>query len=192
MRIYTKTGDEGDTVLWGGRRVPKDHARIEAYGAIDELNAALGMARTEPLDSDVQAVLDRLQQELFVVGAELAAPDPIAAPPLRIDDRRIADLEDDIDRFDRRLPPLHNFVLPCGVRAAAALHVARTVCRRAERRVVTLSAAPDQHVSACLLRYLNRLGDLLFVLARYANARAGIPDSPWPANPNNPPPPEPA
>jgi cob(I)alamin adenosyltransferase len=178
MKIYTKTGDEGETGLWGGDRVLKDHVRIEACGAIDELNAFLGLARAETLPQEVHGVLDRVQHELFVLGAEVAAP----RGSLHIAESRVAQLEQDIDGFDSRLPPLHNFILPGGVRSAATLHAARTVCRRAERRVVHLAATPEQPVSETALCYLNRLGDLLFVLARYANASAGLKDVVWRAS----------
>ncbi len=182
MKIYTKTGDEGETGLWGGVRVLKDHVRIEACGAIDELNAFLGVARAEILPQEVHCVLDRVQHELFVLGAEVAAPRDSRRIALRIAESQVAQLEQDIDRFDSRLPPLHNFILPGGVRSAATLHAARTVCRRAERRVVHLAVTPEQPVSELALCYLNRLGDLLFVLARYANASAGLPDVVWRAS----------
>jgi cob(I)alamin adenosyltransferase len=182
MKIYTKSGDAGETGLWGGDRVLKDHVRIEACGAIDELNAFLGLARAEALPQEVHGVLDRVQHELFVLGAEVAAPRGSRHIALRIAESRVAQLEQDIDRFEARLPPLHNFILPGGVRSAATLHAARTVCRRAERRVVHLAATPEQPVSETALCYLNRLGDLLFVLARHANASAGLQDVVWRAS----------
>jgi cob(I)alamin adenosyltransferase len=179
MRIYTRTGDDGDTGLYGGRRVRKDHVRIEACGAIDELNAFLGLARTESLPAEVQSVLDRIQHELFVVGTELAAVEAPARTPIQIGHEHVSALERDIDRFEARLPPLGNFILPGGGRASAALHVTRTICRRAERRVVTLADTSQMPISATLLHYLNRLGDLLFVLARIANSDQGLPDVAW-------------
>ena len=179
MKIYTKTGDRGDTGLFGGDRVPKSDPRVDAYGEVDELNSVLGVARTEPFDDAVDALLARIQSELFDLGAELAtAPskaDRLLSPP--IGDAEIVALEQAIDRADGELEPLTTFVLPGGSRAAAHLHVARCVCRRAERRVVALSSA--EAVRPEVIRYLNRLSDLLFTLARLANARAGCPDVPW-------------
>ena len=179
MKIYTKTGDRGETGLFGGDRVPKHHARVEAYGDVDELNSVLGLARTERLPDDVDALLGAIQSELFDVGAELAtAPDKmdrLLAPP--IGDREIETLERAIDRADGELAPLKTFVLPGGTRAAAILHVARCTCRRAERRVVALSSVEE--VRPEIVRYLNRLSDLLFTLARLVNARANVDDVPW-------------
>ncbi len=181
MRIYTKTGDEGKTGLFGGERVPKDHARVAAYGEVDELNAAIGLARAqEPRDFEDE-LLQAIQRHLFTIGAELATPDParlakaLGGPPLGETD--VAALERAIDRLDAGLPPLQAFILPGGAPKGAALHVARTVCRRAERGVVGL--AREVVVSPAIGRYLNRLSDLLFVLARAANARAGVGDLPW-------------
>lgn len=181
MKIYTKTGDEGETGLYGGPRVRKDHLRIEAFGAVDELNALLGMARCEPLDDhsggEIDSLLARIQSELFDLGAELATPDPQRRGTKLITAEHVARLETAIDECDARLPPLKAFILPGGVRAAALLHVARTVCRRAERRVVSLAAI--EPISADLVVYLNRLSDLLFVLARLVNQTAGRPDVLW-------------
>lgn len=189
MKIYTKTGDEGETGLYGGPRVRKDHLRIEAFGAVDELNALLGLARCEPLDGnsaenscgnssgEIDALLARIQSELFDLGAELATPDPQRRGTKLITAEHVARLEAAIDECDARLPPLKAFILPGGVRAAALLHVARTVCRRAERRVVSLAAI--ESVSPDLVVYLNRLSDLLFVLARLVNQTAGRPDVLW-------------
>jgi len=179
MRIYTRTGDQGQTMLFGGPRVDKDVARVEAYGTVDELNAVLGLVRAEPLSADVDQLLARIQGELFEVGAEIASPDPVAQGTRTIGPHHVAALESHIDRFDAGLPPLGEFILPAGTRAAALLHVARTVCRRAERRLVTLVRQNPAEVSRVLLAYLNRLGDLLFVLARQANAAGGQPDVPW-------------
>ncbi|MCS6797321.1 MAG: cob(I)yrinic acid a,c-diamide adenosyltransferase [Myxococcota bacterium] len=179
MKIYTKTGDDGRTGLFGGGRVPKDHARVEAYGALDELGAWLGLVRAEGLDEEADAWLARVQSELFDLGAELAtAPEKrqrVAVEPL--DDEATGRLESQIDAIEAELPPLRTFILAGGCRAAALLHVARTVCRRAERRIVTLSAT--EPVRPEVIRYVNRLSDFLFVLARRSNARAAIPDVPW-------------
>jgi cob(I)alamin adenosyltransferase len=181
MRIYTKTGDGGETGLFGGERVPKDHRRVAAYGEVDELNAAIGFARAqEPRDVEDE-LLQAIQRHLFTIGAELATPDParlakaLGGPPLGEAD--VTALERAIDRLDADLPPLQTFILPGGAPKGAALHVARTVCRRAERGVVGL--AREVVVSPAIGRYLNRLSDLLFVLARAANARAGVGDLPW-------------
>jgi cob(I)alamin adenosyltransferase len=183
MTIYTRTGDGGETGLLGGLRVGKDAARVEAFGAIDELNCVLGLVRAEPLPQPVDRLLERVQQELFDLGAELAAPDPAARPAPAIGQEHVAALEADLDRLDARLPPLARFVLPTGSRAGAALHVARAVCRRAERRTVALRRLGQGPVSPAILAYLNRLGDLLFVLARTVNLQAGHPDLPWRAAP---------
>ena len=181
MKIYTKTGDEGETGLFGGERVPKDHRRVAAYGDVDELNAAVGLARaTAPVEFE-DPLLQTIQRDLFTVGAELATPDParlakaLGGPPLG--DAEVTALEQAIDRLDAGLPPLRAFILPGGAPKGAAFHVARTVCRRAERTVVGL--ARETPVSAAIRHYLNRLSDLLFVLARAANARAGAGDLPW-------------
>jgi len=180
-RIYTKTGDEGETGLFGGGRVPKDDPRVVAYGEVDELNAAVGFAASlEPEDLDA-AFLQTIQRDLFTVGAELASPDParvdkaLAGP--RIGEPQIGMLEHMIDGHEARLAPLENFILPGGTPKAAAFHLARTVCRRAERAVVTL--ARQQTISPAIVQYLNRLSDLLFVLARATNAQARRPDVTW-------------
>jgi cob(I)alamin adenosyltransferase len=177
MKIYTKTGDEGETGLFGGPRVRKDAPRIEAYGAVDELNAVLGLVRAEPLPADIDALLATIQNELFDLGAELATPDPAKMGVGALGPSQIAKLEAAIDRHEALLPPLKQFVLPGGSRAAAALHVGRTVCRRAERRAITLASV--ERISPQLIVYLNRLSDLLFVLARAVNHAAGLPDVPW-------------
>ncbi len=179
MKIYTKTGDGGETGLFGGPRVRKDDPRIEAYGAVDELNATLGLARTESLPPAIDELLVRVQNELFDLGAELATPDPAAHGTATLGPIHIAALEGAIDRHEATLGPLKEFILPGGARGAAVLHVARTVCRRAERRLVSLSHTPDEQVSQNPVVYLNRLGDLLFVLARCVNAAAGVVDVPW-------------
>jgi len=177
MKIYTKTGDAGETGLFGGPRVGKDAPRIEAYGTVDELNAVIGLARCEPLPAEVDRLLARVQDELFGVGAELATPDPVTQQTQFITSEHIGDLERAIDHFEAQLPPLKQFILPGGTRGAAALHLARNVCRRAERCLVRLKR--EEPVSAHLLGYLNRLGDLLFVVARVANAAQDVADVPW-------------
>jgi cob(I)alamin adenosyltransferase len=176
MKIYTKTGDQGETGLFGGPRVSKDHARIEAFGTVDELNSHLGLIRTMPAAADFDDALRRIQCELFDLGAELATPGSTAE---RITPAHVATLERLIDESEATLEPLTCFILPTGTPLAAVVHVARTVCRRAERRVVTLAAQLDSTIPANAIEYLNRLGDLLFVLARRANRAAGIPDDPW-------------
>lgn len=179
MKIYTKTGDRGETGLFGGPRVRKDSPRIEAYGTIDELNALLGLARCEPLPADIDRLVGQIQSELFDVGAELATPDPIRHGMAVVGGAEIARLEGAIDHFEATLEPLKQFILPGGARGAAALHVARTVCRRGERRVIALANSGGEAVSNHLIVYLNRLSDLLFVLARAVNAAAGLGDVPW-------------
>jgi len=178
VKIYTRTGDAGETGLFAGGRVPKDGIRVEAYGAVDELNAALGLARTAIRDAELDAALARIQHDLFALGADLATPlDAATNWVVRVDDTMTARLEAEIDRFEDELPPLTHFVLPGGTPAAAHLHLARTVCRRAERRVVHLAHA--EPLNTAVLRYLNRLSDWLFVAARLANHRAGRADEPW-------------
>jgi cob(I)alamin adenosyltransferase len=178
VKIYTRTGDDGTTGMLGPERVPKSDPRIEAYGSVDELNAVLGVARAADGAGWLSSELDSIQRRLFHVGAELAATDAgVIERLVRITDLDIADTEAVIDRLEQDLPPLTNFVLPAGSALAAHLHVARTVCRRAERRVVALERGAL--VEPRLVRYLNRLADLLFVMARWANRRAGIPDVEW-------------
>jgi cob(I)alamin adenosyltransferase len=171
-RIYTRTGDAGTTRLATGQSVSKADLRVEAYGAVDETNACLGLARAHTGDAGAfDAILARIQNELFDLGADLATPatpDEAAGSKLRILDSQVARLEGEIDALNAELPPLASFVLPGGTPAAAALHLARTVCRRAEREAVRLAEAGEP-VSASAMRYLNRLSDLLFVAARYAN-----------------------
>jgi len=181
LKIYTKTGDRGDTGLFGGGRVAKDHPRVEAYGDVDELNAVLGMARAVEMMPRVDEVLVPVQRDLFAIGALLATPDAEKMrqqlEKARIDEARIAQLEQAIDDGERELEPLKSFILPGGTPKAAALHVARTVCRRAERKVVHLSH--DVEIPSLAVVYLNRLSDLLFVLARVANRRAGAGEVTW-------------
>lgn len=179
MTIYTRTGDEGETGLFGGSRVSKDIIRLEACGTVDELNSALGLVRAEPLSELIDSLLARLQHELFQVGAELGTVKPESRGLRVIGRANIAAIEQAIDEYQQRLSPLRNFVLPAGVRAAAALHLARTICRRAERRLVTLDRSGANEVAPELLAYLNRVSDLLFVLARAVNAEANVADVVW-------------
>ena len=182
MKIYTRTGDDGSTGLLGKDRVPKHAARIEAYGTVDELNATLGMARAHDTAGLFAADWDALQSALFQIGAELATVDAAMLASLtRVSDDDIAWLERFIDRLDAELPPLTRFVLPAGTPLAAHLHLARTVCRRAERRLTALSER--EPVEPRLVRHLNRLADLLFMMARTANHRAGAPETTWPSTP---------
>ena len=181
IRIYTRTGDQGETGLFGGGRVPKDHPRTSAYGEIDELNSALGLVRATPPVEFQDGLLESIQRDLFSIGGHLATPDPAkvakALEKADLSGERVALFERVIDDADSELPPLRSFVLPAGTPKAAALHLARTVCRRAERAVVGLSR--DSEVPPLFLAYLNRLSDLLFTLARVANHRAGTGDITW-------------
>ena len=179
VKIYTKTGDDGITGLLGNRRVPKDDIRIEAYGTVDELNAVLGLARAQGLNPASDKLASQLQNELFVVGSALADPDPAGRYHNAIRHEQAARLEEIIDALESELKPLTTFILPGGSLAAAELHLARTVCRRAERLVVRLARQPGGDVSNALIVYLNRLSDLLFVMARVENHRAGVADIPW-------------
>jgi len=189
MKIYTKTGDRGDTGLFGGGRVPKDHVRVEAYGEVDELNSTLGLVILH-LQAAGQApiadALGQVQADLFTIGANLATPAPEDGgrenPYIPgLDPARVTALEEWIDAADAELEPLTSFILPGGSPAASVLHLARTVCRRAERRVVSLAHQATVHEAVVI--YLNRLSDLLFTLARLANQRAGVDDVPWVPNP---------
>jgi cob(I)alamin adenosyltransferase len=178
MKIYTRTGDRGDTSLFGGQRVPKDALRIEAYGTVDELNSLLGVVRSENTQTEIDRILARTQHSLFSLGADLATPrSAINASMRRIAPSDATDIEQEIDLIETHLDPLHNFILPGGSAVAAKLHLARTVCRRAERQVVRLSHAED--IGNDVIVYLNRLSDLLFVLARFANKAGNVPESPW-------------
>jgi cob(I)alamin adenosyltransferase len=178
MKIYTKTGDAGETGLPGGGRVPKDAPVTEVCGTIDELNTVLGLARAARLPDDVDRLLDRIQSRLFDLGAEVARLGAETDATCRIDAAGVRALEEAIDQFDAELPPLRNFILPGGTFAAAELHFARAVCRRAERRLVGLMREVPA-LAAEILVYLNRLSDLLFVLARLVNVRAGRPETIW-------------
>jgi cob(I)alamin adenosyltransferase len=178
VKIYTRTGDTGDTSLFDGTRARKDDARVDAYGEVDELNAWLGLARASSLDPALDEPLVAIQRDLFALGAQLADPAEKLAPRVTkavIDDGHIVRLEQLIDRLDEELPPLRRFILAGGTPAGAALHVARTVCRRAERRIVALNPPVDP----VLVRYVNRLSDLLFVLARAVNHRGRVPETEW-------------
>lgn len=176
MKIYTKTGDAGQTGLFGGERVAKDALRVHAYGTADECNAVLGLARAAGLDAGLDELLATVQNQLFVVGADLATPGESAHIP-RVGDDEVRQLEQWIDMLEGELEPLRQFILPGGTPAAAQLHLARTTCRRAERWAVSLAQA--EPINPLVLTYLNRLSDFLFVVARAANARAGAPDVPW-------------
>jgi cob(I)alamin adenosyltransferase len=179
MKIYTRTGDEGETALFGGARVMKDDARVEAYGTVDELNSLIGAVVASQPGAEIEQVLVRVQAELFQLGAELACvpgkEDKLGI--MLITEREVEALERDIDEAERHLPPLVTFVLPGGTLAASLLHVARTVCRRAER--TTLAVARTSSLRPLVLVYLNRLADLLFVAARWANFLANQADVPW-------------
>jgi cob(I)alamin adenosyltransferase len=181
MKIYTKTGDGGDTGLFGGGRVPKDHLRVQAYGDVDELNSAIGVARATAPTVFSDPLLESIQRDLFALGGHLATPHPEkvrkALEKAELAESRVALFEKTMDDADAVLPPLRAFVLPAGTPKAAALHLARTICRRAERSVVTL--AREEEVPQLFLVYLNRLSDLLFTLARLANHREGKGDVTW-------------
>lgn len=181
MKIYTGTGDAGETGLFGGERTPKNSPRVEAYGTVDELNSAIGVARSFLDDPEVDAVLARIQEHLFVVGSDLAAPflegGRAAVVVPRVVPAEVKALEEIVDHWQAELPRLREFIVPTGHQAAVHLHLARTVCRRAERRVVALAGQDD--VNDQVTAYLNRLSDLLFVLARLVNHRAGIAEITW-------------
>jgi cob(I)alamin adenosyltransferase len=178
VKLYTRTGDAGETSLFDGTRARKDDPRVDAYGEVDELNAWLGLTRASTIDPSVDAELVAIQRDLFALGAQLADPADKLAPRVTkavIDDEHVVRLEQLIDRLDAEVPPLRRFILAGGTPAGAALHVARTVCRRAERRIVALRPPVDP----VLVRYVNRLSDLLFVLARVVNHRGGAPETEW-------------
>jgi len=181
MKIYTRTGDQGDTGLFGGGRVPKDHPRVAAYGDVDELSSALGVVRATPPTEFFDGLFESIQRDLFSIGGQLAAPDPEPVAKTlakaELPSGRVEELERVIDGADRELPPLKAFILPAGTPKTAALHQARTICRRAERSLVHL--ARESQVPPVFIVYLNRLSDLLFTLARLANHRAGAKDVTW-------------
>ncbi len=174
-KIYTRTGDDGTTALGSGRRVAKYDLRVEAYGTLDETNAAIGVARlsTREADPELDAMLARIQNDLFDLGADLCCPDETkdARGRLTVSDAQVERLEREIDRLNAELEPLRSFVLPGGTPAASHLHLARTICRRAERLIVALAARPDEPVNEAAIRYVNRLSDFLFVAARHANGK---------------------
>ena len=179
-KIYTRTGDTGTTALGTGERVPKHARRIAAYGSVDETNAAIGLARLQlaAAHADLDVILARIQNDLFDLGADLCVPEEAGADPaarrerLRVSEAQVGRLEAEIDRLNADLAPLRSFVLPGGSPAAAALHMARTVCRRAEREIVALASQPDETVSPPVLKYINRLSDLLWTMARWQEGRS--------------------
>jgi cob(I)alamin adenosyltransferase len=180
MKIYRKAGNEGDTSLLGGERVLKDDLRVEAYGTVDELNSVIGIVRSMKVSKVVDVVLERVQNDLLIIGADLAAPLSLSrrtAKVPRIDRRRIGAIEAIIDQIQPKLPPLKRFILPGGSQVSSLLHLARAVCRRAERRAVHLGRA--QKINPGILSYLNRLSDLLFILARSANHKARVKEVVW-------------
>ena len=181
MKIYTRTGDEGETGLFGGGRVPKDHPRVAAYGDVDELNSVIGVVRATPPEDFFDPLLESVQRDLFALGGHLATPDPErvakALAKAELSAERVSAFERIIDEAGGELPVLRAFVLPAGTPKAAVLHLARTVCRRAERSVVHLSS--ESPLPPLFVVYLNRLSDLLFTLARLSNHRAGTPDATW-------------
>jgi cob(I)alamin adenosyltransferase len=183
MKIYTKGGDKGETGLFGGERVPKSSIRIEAYGTIDELNSFTGLAITELRSDEVKELLNLIQNQLFTVGSDLAAPVTEKTKKYdipRVPKEFIENAEVQIDKFEEKLEPLKNFILPGGSKAASMLNVCRTICRRAERRVVQLKAT--EQVGENIIIFLNRLSDLFFVLARYENTISGNPETIWKLN----------
>ena len=177
MKIYTKKGDQGETSLFGGSRVPKSSARIEAYGTVDELNSVVGVAASHGLSAQGSKWIKKVQQDLFVLGADLATPPDSKTRINRIEEDAIAFLEHAIDTMEETLPPLRNFILPGGAPQGATLHLARTVCRRAER--ATVACAQTEELSELTIKYLNRLSDFFFVMARYENKQAGQSEEAW-------------
>ncbi|MGB7293798.1 MAG: cob(I)yrinic acid a,c-diamide adenosyltransferase [Thermodesulfobacteriota bacterium] len=172
-KVYTRTGDTGLTSLIGGKRVSKDSSRVDAYGEIDELNAVLGIARSEAKDKEIKRIISTIQNDLFIIGADLASPMDIVAP--RIKANNIKQLERIIDEYLKELDPLKEFILPTGTGGGQYLHLARTVSRRAERSIVKLKR--EETINEDVLKYINRLSDLLFVMARIENKRAGFEES---------------
>jgi cob(I)alamin adenosyltransferase len=180
MKIYTKTGDKGETSLFGGQRVSKDDLRLEAYGTVDELNSIIGVVIAETVNKETAEILTRVQNDLFTLGSDLASPlDKVNRNFVipRINKDKIEKLETFIDSIEYKLPELKSFILPGGCKTASFLHLARTVCRRGERRVVSLSGKVDIGTNPVV--YLNRLSDLLFVLSRFENLSSGHPDIEW-------------
>ncbi|MBP3193593.1 cob(I)yrinic acid a,c-diamide adenosyltransferase [Natronogracilivirga saccharolytica] len=179
MKIYTKSGDHGETSLFGGQRVSKNHSRIDAYGTVDELNTIIGIARTADPVPEIEQLLDQLQNELFVLGADLATPPEKSSRVQRVGNDQVSLLEESIDRLEKSLEPLTSFILPGGSSCSAYLHHARTVCRRAER--ICFSCKQSEIISQEALIFLNRLSDLLFVMARFQNKAKRIDDVKWQA-----------
>ncbi len=178
MKIYTKTGDDGTTSLVGGARVNKDSLRVECYGTVDEVNSILGLSITVVSSKDVSSLLNKIQNKLFTIGGELATPkNKSDFNKVRLVNNDILLLEDSIDKYEKELEPLKQFILPGGTKGASLLHYARSICRRTERLVTSLSK--NEMISNLILIYLNRLSDLLFVLARYENSINQVPDIPW-------------
>ncbi len=177
MKIYTKTGDSGETSLFGGQRVPKSSLRIETYGTADELNSAIGLARSFGLTEKNEEIAVQCQNDLFVLGADLATPPSRQAKIDRIGKEHFERLENFIDELDAGLETLKFFILPAGSQTAAALHMARTICRRCER--ICIQAKETEDISDDVVIYLNRLSDLLFVMARYENSVSGLPETKW-------------
>ncbi len=179
MKVYTKTGDKGETGLFGGERVAKDHLRLEAYGTVDELNACVGFLRALELEPDIASILERVQKHLFDIGAELATQhlERLEGRSRTVSDDDVAALESQIDQWEEELTPLKNFVLPGGSESGARAHIVRTVARRAERRIVSLQK--ETALSPVVIRYMNRLSDFAFVLSRILNKRAGKEDIEW-------------
>lgn len=178
MKIYTKTGDQGKTSLFGGKRVSKDALRIEAYGDVDELNSHIGVIGALHPPPEIDLIVQEVQQQLFILGADLATPQSGGRTTIeRIEPRHAERLEKEIDRLESLIDPLRKFILPGGSRLAAELHVARTVCRRAERRIVQL--LKKEQIGTTPVVYINRLSDLLFVMARYANKLEGVEEVKW-------------
>lgn len=178
MKIYTRTGDEGETSLFAGGRVPKNHLRLHTYGTVDELNSVIGLARAFEIDDTLNEMLGRVQQELFHVGSDLATPlEAEVEWVVRVKEEQVSRLESEIDQLSEELQPLKNFILPGGTQAAATLHQARTVCRRAERWLAALNE--EEKINPAALQYINRLSDWLFVMARATNHRAGVDDVIW-------------
>lgn len=177
MKIYTKTGDEGETSLFGGQRVPKTDLRIDAYGTVDELNSCIGLARSHDPEKTIDAALHQIQNDLFILGADFATPADRESKIERIDTVHITRLEEYIDHYQELLPPLKNFILPGGTPAASALHIARTVCRRAERAAIYCGSQMPVNKQAII--YLNRLSDLLFVFTRAENAAKSVQENRW-------------
>jgi len=182
MKIYTRSGDGGETNLLHGVRVWKNSPRLEVCGTLDELNAMLGLVRAEKLPDDMDRLLGGLQNDLFNMGTELATVAPATPPCPTISAKQVQAIEEAIDRYDAGLQPLKGFILPGGIRCAALLHVSRTICRRAERHLIALMQVENKAVSGNMLAYINRLSDFLYVLARTCNANASVMEEPWSRN----------